>query len=322
MKTMSEIYDAPGEPASEPRTGALAGLWRRLPAIVRAVIVGSAVAMLGVMPWQGLVFLNLKEWPAVPWSVLAGLLWLGLYWRYLGGWGWPRSTAAARRQNLRAHPLPPRVWRAALWAGGLAIAALSAVEVLAMRFARVPRPVWFSELDSAPALTVLSILLMISFAAGLIEEAACRGYMQTMIERRHGPWVAIPVVAVVFTLAHFSTYPDMSLLLFLGLLTISVAYGLLAWLSGSILPGLILHATGDAVGLLAFWTLRGTVRSPRFAETGPDLLFWLDLLAVVVLGGATVWAYRRLARVARGEREAGDLSREEVPRPAHATKVQ
>ncbi len=271
--------------------------------IVKAVIGGSAVAMLGVMPWQGLVVLNLKQWPAVPWSVPVGLLWLWLYWRYLRGWGWPRPTAAARRASLRAHPLPSRVWRAALWAGGLAVAAMSAVEVFVMRFARVPRPVWFSEVDTLPAQTVISILLMIAFASGLIEEAAYRGYMQTMIERRHGPWVAIPVVAVVFTLIHLTTYPDMSLSFFLGLLTISVAYGLLAWLSGSILPGLILHATGDAVGLLALWSLRGTVRAPRFAETGPDRLFWLDLLAMMVLGGATVWAYRRLARVARGERQ-------------------
>jgi membrane protease YdiL (CAAX protease family) len=277
-------------------------------AIVWAVIVGSAVGLLGVMPWQGLVILNLKEWPSVPWAVPAGLLWLGLYWRYLGGWGWPRSTAGARRASLRAHPLPPRVWRAALWAGGLAVAAMSAVEVFVMRFAQVSRPVWFSEVDALPPQTAIPILLLIALASGLLEEAVYRGYMQTMIERRHGPWVAIPVVAVVFTLAHFTTYPDMSILFFLGLLTISVAYGLLAWLSGSILPGLILHATGNAVGLLALWTLRGTVRTPRFAETGPDLLFWLDLLAVVVLGGATIWAYRRLARVARGEREARGLT--------------
>ena len=65
--------------------------------------------------------------------------------------------------------------------------------------------------------------------AGVLEEAAFRGYMQAPIERRHGPLVGMGVVAVVFTLAHLGTFPDMSPGVFMILLLMSVGYGLLTF---------------------------------------------------------------------------------------------
>ena len=63
--------------------------WHRLPAIVRALLAGMTVAVVGTTPWALLVSANLEHWPSVPWSVVptAALLWF--YWRYLRGEGWP-----------------------------------------------------------------------------------------------------------------------------------------------------------------------------------------------------------------------------------------
>jgi hypothetical protein len=116
-------------------------------------------------------------------------------------------------------------------------------------------------------------------------------------------------VALVFTLAHFQTYPSLlsSLTLLLVLFAVSVAYGALAYLSGSILPGIVLHATGDAVGLLAGWMLQGSLRFPRFSETGADAVFWFDAVALAVLTLLTVRAYSSLARVVGTEAASKDI---------------
>lgn len=56
------------------------------------------------------------------------------------------------------------------------------------------------DLSSIPAFTVWSLLVMAAPVAGLVEEAAFRGYMQGPIERRHG--VAILITGTMFAVAH------------------------------------------------------------------------------------------------------------------------
>ena len=77
-------------------------LWRRVPVLPRAVVVGIAVGAAGTVPWAVLVSLNLKHLSAVPWAVPVMAAYLSLFWLYFGrGSGWPRSTAAARRTSAR-----------------------------------------------------------------------------------------------------------------------------------------------------------------------------------------------------------------------------
>jgi hypothetical protein len=47
--------------------------------------------------------------------MMALMLWV--MWQYLGGRWWPRTTAEARRRNLRALPVSRRVFLWALVAG-------------------------------------------------------------------------------------------------------------------------------------------------------------------------------------------------------------
>jgi membrane protease YdiL (CAAX protease family) len=277
-------------------------VWLRLPVVVRAVLTGLTLSLVGTGPLAVLLMLNLRLAPSLPWSVLVMSVYLWLYWRYLGGWGWPRTSSETRRLRRRAPPLSRVMWRASLWAGGLAVATSAAVGQFARHFRESGYA--FPDLGAASPLTAVSMLVMISLVAGVVEETAYRGYMQTAIERRHGPVAGIGIVALVFTWAHFQTYPGLfgSLALFLVLLAISIGYGLLAHLSGSIVPGLVMHAIGDAVGLLAGWLLKGSLRFPRFSETGADGVFWFDTVALVLLGLLTARAYVSLARVGRAEK--------------------
>jgi len=155
-------------------------------------------------------------------------------------------------------------------------------------------------LTTLPPLTLATIVVTISVMAGIVEEVAFRGYMQGRIERRHGPVAAIFVVSVVFALAHFPTslaaVPRMSLILIA-----SVGYGILAYLTRSILPGLILHAAHDIVGFSLLWySVRGASvpsQSPVPGLSNP--MFWVNGVETIVLGVLTVWAFRRLAAASR-----------------------
>jgi membrane protease YdiL (CAAX protease family) len=61
------------------------------------------------------------------------------------------------------------------------------------------------------------------------------------------------VTSVVFTLAHVTHGLDALVRMAPGYFTISVLWGLLAWRTGSILPGMALHAGGDF--LVAYFVL-------------------------------------------------------------------
>jgi len=284
-----------------------ATLWRRLPVIVRAVVVGLVVLTAGQIMTGPLIFANLKYWPSVPWSVplLAAYMWF--FWQYLQGRWWPRSTSETRRRDLRARSLSRRVWFWAMTAGVLTTACNFALQWVVGRLA----PLCYDVpvvLKQFPFLTLLSVLIMLSIVAGIVEEAACRGYMQSPIERRHGIVVAIVVVSIVFGALHLADgQPRMTAARMFFIVLAAVLYGLMVFLTDSILPGIVLHAAGDAVGIVWIWWLTEHP-APRpvqrgFAAAVHDPQFWTYCAEALVFGVAAVWAFRRLAHVARSERE-------------------
>ena len=117
----------------------MVALWRRLPVVVRAAVTGLLVATAGTGPWALLVSANLRHASAVPWAVPPTALYLWLFWRYVRGAGWPRSTADARRECSRVRPLPDDVWSAALIAGVVGIAAVLLFQNVLGRMVTLPQ---------------------------------------------------------------------------------------------------------------------------------------------------------------------------------------
>lgn len=278
-------------------------LWRRFPVVVRAVLTGSVLGAVGTTPWAVLVSANSKYWSAVPWAVPPTALYLWLFWRYVQGAGWPRSTAEARRTNCRANRLSEEVWGAALFAGGLGLVALVLFLGVMNRLVRLPsQPT--DDLTHIPFVTLVPWLLMSAVVAGIAEESSFRGYMQGPIERRHGPVVAILVTGSLFGFAHF-THPEVTLILMPYYLAVAAIYGALAYLTNSILPSVVLHAGGNvlsAIGLFAGGRAEWQASSspaPLIWETGADASFWISCVAALIVGAAAVWAYAALANVAR-----------------------
>ena len=285
-------------------------VWRRLPVIVQAVLAGLLVLAAGSLPWTGvagypsLAGMNLRVLVALPWAVVPMALYLILYWKYVGGSGWPRATREYRRTGLRANRLSAEVWGMSLLAGFVGLAAtlpllriMSRLVTLPAEAQQVPPP------SGMPVATVFLLLAMASIVAGVTEEAAFRGYMQGQIERRYGAVVAILVSGTVFGLLHYNHHPTAVLTMLPYYLAISAVYGGLAATTNSILPGLALHVGGDVFSLTRLWATgqpewQVTPVPPALVwDSGVDFAFVRSVIVLVLLVGAAAWSYRATRRV-------------------------
>jgi membrane protease YdiL (CAAX protease family) len=73
--------------------------------------------------------------------------------------------------------------------------------------------------------------------------------------------------------------------------------GTLAYLTNSILPGVVLHAAGDAVRFLLVWRLGPNPQESLIWQSGLDISFCVGLAVAVAFGLAAIWAYRKLAAI-------------------------
>ncbi len=271
--------------------------------ILTAALTGVLVLVAGNLPWagfgpiSGLGARNLRVWTAVPWAILPMAVYLWAYWRFIsGGWGEP-IAAAERRANLRARRLPAVLWRASLAAGVLGFGALLALLVVAARLVRLPSSAPIATPPDMPLMTALLLLVMQSVVAGVTEEAAFRGYMQSMIERRYGITVAVLASGTLFGLLHFGSHPADVLLMLPYYVAVSAVYGGLTWAADSILPALVLHSAGDIVVLTRWWSTGrpewqvGATSPPLVWERGVDVSFVLAAFAFVVLAFVTIRAF-------------------------------
>src|SRR3954467_13325936 len=252
--------------------------------IFRAILIGMLVMLAGTIPRNIFFAANLQIYPAAPWAVPLTALYLWFFWHYLKGKGPPESTARERAESLRANHLSVRVWAWALLAGGVG----SVVLVLGLRV--VNRLVLLPEqrlpdLSTVPHFTVLSLLLMAAPVAGIVEEAAFRGYMQGPIERRHGSIVAILITGTMFAIAHL----DFTLVLWPYYVAVAAIYGTVTYLTNSILPAVVLHTSGNLYSNFDLW-LHGKAEwqaasgpAALIWNTGANTSFWMESLALVLV---------------------------------------
>ena len=277
-------------------------LLSRLPPVVWSGLLALVLA-LGVNGlWTALLLSNLRTSPAVPWSVGLMALLLGLLWLYLGGrWGTPR-TAVARRRSLRARPLPPPVFAWAVGAGLLAIVALAGFWIVLVRLVPVP-PHALPAYARYPPLTVTLALVMAALVGAVAEEAGFRGYFQGALERVVGGPGAIVIAAWVIAPGHAFTQGFVwpILLFYLG---VDAMLGLSAYLTQSILPGVVVHS----LGLLLFFALiwpRDPMRRLVW-NGGADAWFWLHGAQALVATALALLAFRRWARLTTRSPAGGD----------------
>ena len=268
--------------------------------ILEAVVVGMLVMIAGTVPRNIAFAANLRYWQTVPWAVPATAIYLWFFWRYLRGDGPPLSTSDWRRSSLRAKRVSTTTWVWALVAGALGIVTLVLALRVANRMVVLPHQE-LPNLSPLPRWVVLSLLLMAAPVAGIVEEAAFRGYMQTPLERRHGLFAAILITGTMFAIAHL----DFTLILWPYYVAVAAIYGIITSLADSILPAVVLHTAGNVYSNLQLWLYGqaewGASSAPGALiwQSGADLSFWISCVALVIAAAFTAWSFVALFRITR-----------------------
>lgn len=269
----------------------LLSTWRRIPNTLRAVLVGLIVTAAGTAPWLLLSLLNVRMSPHVPWAGPLTAAWLWGYWRYLSGYGPPHATAVLRRERLQIRSLSASIWSWALLATSSGFAALIAFSLAASRVAPT-RPADVSDLDRYPLALVLTGLVMTAVVAAVTEEAGFRGYMQSMLDRHLGSVSSTVLVATIFGLIHLSHgFAPQRLMINAAA---SVILSLTARRTGSIRPGIVVHAAFDILVPSYAWARRGASMPHAVQPHGPDTFFVAQCAIAVAFVALTLWAYGRL----------------------------
>lgn len=254
-----------------------------------------ALTMLAGGVWSALVVVNLQTNPNLPWAVpvMAVLLWL--VWQYLGGRWWPRSTSQTRQRCLRARAVSGPAFAWAMVAGGLSIVCLTGLWIVLLRLVKVhgnPLP----DFSQHPVHTVVLVIGMASLVAAVAEEAGFRGYLQGMLEQKVSAPLAILITALAIAPGHGSTqgfaWPTI-----LFYLCVDAMLGTMAYLTSSILPGIVIHAAGLVVFFSLIWP--NDPARQLVENSGADLWFWVHVAQTIVFGVLAVLAFRQLAGVTK-----------------------
>ena len=253
--------------------------------------------------WAGLLIANLKTSPGLPWSVAAMFdVLVGMVTFLNGNWGHRRSRGA-RRALLRLRPVRPGVFAWAVIAGTLAVTALSGFWIVLFQLTTMAGNA--SDFSRLPPLTVVSALAMAAVSGAVSEEAAFRGYLQSTLERCLPAWCAIIVVALMMMPEHASTqgfgWPTV-----VFYLLVDVMLGVTAYLTQSILPGIVIHTIGLVTFFGFIWPY-DKLRQSVWVH-GADVWFVVHAGQAAVFGLLAVLAYLKLARLIRGRAPRGSRS--------------
>jgi membrane protease YdiL (CAAX protease family) len=161
-----------------------------------------------------------------------------------------------------------------------------------------------AEILKYPMTSVVMWVVMSAIVAGVVEETSFRGYLQRPLERRYGVVVAILLSGSLFGFVHFS-HPEVGLVLLPYYLAVAAVYGALAWLTDSIFPSMVLHAGGNMVSAFDLFT-RGrsewsatATPTPLIWQTGVDVAFVGNVVALLFIAALTIAAFVALARITR-----------------------
>ncbi len=218
---------------------------------LRPVLTGLLILAAGLIPWTQLARLNARVRPELPWAAVVTVAYLMLLLAWLGGWGPPTGNAEQRRERLRLWPPRP--------SGGDGLSTAALIGLLVLVYAAWIVIGRMSPLPDVSAYATTSYrwsaFIMGAVTAGVVEETAFRGYMQTGIER-HDRENAIWITSLVFVAAHITQGIGAVVLMGPGLFVASLLYGTLARRTGTILPGMVIHVLGD-LAYVYFGVLRG-----------------------------------------------------------------
>jgi len=259
------------------------GLWSRLPLVVRAILTGFLVSSVGVSLWS-VMLVVLPGVLAIPPMIF--LVWL--FWKFFSGGLTSGRGSNIQKESFRLTKLRPDTWKWGLAAAALFVIIVQASFVVTFRLVEFPAAKFtadYKQLDTFPLWQAFAIIVMSSIVAAVAEEAGFRGYMQAPLEKKYGVTIAIVITSFVFTAIHLShswAAPILPHIFFA-----SILLGILAYRTGSLIPGIIGHAILDVFDYSVWWTdLTGGFQKQTIFRTGADFHFvvWLLIFLTALFG--------------------------------------
>lgn len=265
-------------------------LWQKTPVLIKSFLVGVGLLFPVLMLNTVFIEINLNAlWPNVPWSLIFTLSLLWLYWRFATGQPKPFKPSAARKRLSAVRPIKKgnKFW---LWMTCIAfVVASNSILILGFllgNFEEIGMAKSFQRFVELPVYMTISLFFGISLGAGIVEEIALRGYMQTMLLSRYSKLFSYLFIAIFFALAH-----GLPLLLIMPYMLISIGYSLLTDHLNSVIPAIVVHTAVDfslvllvTVGLI---NLEVIILHNVFVD-GLNQTFYASLL-VALLAGAIAW---------------------------------
>jgi membrane protease YdiL (CAAX protease family) len=244
--------------------------FRPLAILASSLLCGLLVAESGITVWT-IDFTHLRAPFAA--GLMAGFLWV--YWKFFSG-SWPASKAGSfRKTRFRSLRLLTGAWRRSLLAGLCIVVTLEMGLALTFRLIPFPETDFKSQyklLDSLPGWQAWVLVVVSSLVAGICEETGFRGYMQVPMEKQFGVLPGVLLVSVAFVLLHLGKTWAYSIIPLIFLT--SVLLGLLASRCGSLVPGIVAHATFDVFNFSYWWShLGGNFKRSTIFRSGIDLHF-------------------------------------------------
>jgi membrane protease YdiL (CAAX protease family) len=268
----------------------------KLTALIRAIVVASAIALLPQGLWSALILVNVRTSPTVPWAVVLMTGLLVMLWRFLGGAFPPRRTADARRRQLRAVSVPraPLAW--ALLGGGLSMVALTGYWIVLAQITRMPGNVLPTTNDLPRWMLVIAVLAGAAISP-LCEQMGIWGYAQDILQHAFTRRTSIAISALIFAFLPHPPFgvPLLPRIAFFFL--VGLPFGVIADATGSMLPNLPIHM----LGLLAFFGVVWPQDPQRrlVSEGGANAWFVVHAAQAIVFTILTIMALRRLTRAER-----------------------
>jgi membrane protease YdiL (CAAX protease family) len=246
-------------------TKAILKNWERLPILIRAIISGFLVSTIGITVWT-VMFLIIKP----PWSVIPMIFALWAFWKFF----------------IRKVELSPMNWKWGTIAAIFFVVLVQASFVITFRIKEFPAAQFTSDykmLNKMPLWIAWIMLIMSSVVAGICEETGFRGYLQIPLEKKYGPVTAIIVTSIIFTFIHLNknwAHPIIP-----HIFSASVLLGILAYKSGSLIPGIIGHSILDIFDYSFWWTgIAGGYKKQTIFVTGLDIHFivWVLIFSLAL----------------------------------------
>lgn len=271
-------------------------------AFLRVALAALAIMFLPQGIWSALIALNLRTTPRFPWAVVVVLIAATLVVRSL----W---SAVDSSNHRHAPPRMAGVTKTVLaWsclAGACALVALVGLWIVLASLVRMPGTV-LPDLSRYPRWTAALAIATGAAISPLCEQIGLWGYGQVVLERRFPAPVAIVTTALVFAVlphppSQAALWPKWLFFFSTGLM-----FSMMAYVTDSIVPGLIVHAVSLLTFFVFVWPF--DPQRPLVTSAGADIGFAMRVGQTVVFGSACVWAFTRVRKASRPPATVEELS--------------